>query len=144
MVATAATPRVTHGEAHAAWRTGRLLKDARQAESHRASLLWSEEALASVWSTPAGWARDLGVGQLSAGSRANLIVIDPGHPALWPGTDALRALAYGNVAAALEATMVNGQLLRLDALRRSERLKQHLDEANRRREAWLERAGVAL
>jgi 5-methylthioadenosine/S-adenosylhomocysteine deaminase len=142
MVATAATPRVTHGPEHAAWRSGRSLQDARQAEGRRATLLTSEEALASVWSTPGGWARGLGVGKIAPGARANMIVVDPSHPALWPGTDTLRALAYGNVAAALEATMINGQLRRLDELRRSDTLTAHLDEANRRREMWLKRAGV--
>ena len=84
----------------------------------------------------------MGVGKIAAGARANMIVVDPRHPALWPGTDALRALAYGNVSAALEATIVNGVWRSIDELRASERMEAHLDEANVRLDAWLKRAGI--
>jgi 5-methylthioadenosine/S-adenosylhomocysteine deaminase len=65
--------------------------------------------LRSVWEVPGGLHPALPVGRIAAGCRANLLVIDPDHPAMWPATDVLRALAMQQVAPAIDRMMVNGQ-----------------------------------
>lgn len=40
--------------------------------------------------------------------RANILLVDPKHPGLWPMTDVLRGLAHGNVASAIAGVMVSG------------------------------------
>ena len=118
----------TYGDAHARFRSSGDHAVARQVEEGRVACLDAEEALASVWEAPARWASSLNAGEISAGKRANLIVVDPGHPALWPASDALRALAFGNVAAALDRVVINGREVRLDA----DLYRAHREEADRR------------
>ncbi len=47
-------------------------------------------------------------GRVVRGARADLAVWDLDHPALWPATDPLRALAFGGSSAALMGLMANG------------------------------------
>lgn len=65
--------------------------------------------LSRVWSVPGRMHPKLAVGCLAPGFRANLVVWDPHHPAMWPCLDPLRALALGDTTAAIYHMMVNGQ-----------------------------------
>lgn len=65
--------------------------------------------LDTVWSNPGGFHPEFQVGRIQAGHRANLLVLDPDHPALWPCTDVLHALAYNRVAPAIWGMVVNGR-----------------------------------
>ena len=61
-----------------------------------------------AWAAPGRWARGLHVGEIAAGARAQLIVIDPDHPAFWPASDPLRAFAYGDLSMALWGIVAGG------------------------------------
>ena len=115
--------------------------DAQALDRSRTPHLTAEQALATVWGTPAEWARPLLVGRMEPGYRANLIAVSMDHPALWPCVDPLRALAFGQVSAALEAVVVNGVWRRVEDIRSSSLLAEHQAEARTRRAAWLERSG---
>ncbi len=67
--------------------------------------------LAAVWSVPGRLHPALPCGALEPGRLANLLVLDPEHPALWPALDPLRALAMCDVAPAIETMMVRGRFL---------------------------------
>ncbi len=67
--------------------------------------------LATVWSVPGRLHPALPCGALEPGRLANLLVLDPDHPALWPALDPLRALVMGDVAPAIEAMMLRGRFL---------------------------------
>lgn len=53
----------------------------------------------------------LGVGKIAPQARANLVVYDMEHPALWPGRFPLRAMTMGAMAPAIDCMMVNGQMV---------------------------------
>ena len=67
------------------------------------------DLLDTVWATPGRLHRRLAVGELRPGARANLLVLDLDHPALWPGRAPLRALVYGSCAGAIHGLMLSGQ-----------------------------------
>ncbi|MFT5587046.1 MAG: 5-methylthioadenosine/S-adenosylhomocysteine deaminase [Cognaticolwellia sp.] len=71
--------------------------------------LGNVELLASVTSTPGNLHPDMPVGVIEAGRWANLQVVDLSAPSLWPGTDALQALCYGQTQPALWGLMVRGR-----------------------------------
>jgi 5-methylthioadenosine/S-adenosylhomocysteine deaminase len=67
--------------------------------------------LASVWSVPGRLHPTLPVGAIETGRLANLLVLDPNHPALWPAHDPLRALVMSDVAPAIEWMMLRGEFV---------------------------------
>lgn len=96
--------------------------------------------LRTVWSTAGRMHPGVRVGSLAAGQLANLIVLDPDHPNLWPGSDLLRGLALGDAAPAIHSMMLRGAWVtprgrhreslgedyRAAASEAKERLTQHL------------------
>lgn len=56
----------------------------------------------------------LKVGAIRPGYRANLVAYDLTHPAFWPGTDVLRALALQDAARAISRMMLSGAWLSPD------------------------------
>jgi cytosine/adenosine deaminase-related metal-dependent hydrolase len=71
----------------------------------------STALLSRVWHEAGGMHPALQVGNLERGALANLAVWDLDHPAFWPGTDPLRALAFGDTAQALYALYVAGRTI---------------------------------
>jgi 5-methylthioadenosine/S-adenosylhomocysteine deaminase len=140
-VASAAAAGVTHGVLGETWRADGELDSARSLDRSRRQHLSAAEALKTVWGTPADWAKPLLVGRIEPGYRANLIAVSMDHPAMWPCEDPARALAFGQVAQALEAVVVNGVWRSIEEIRASEQLAAHQEEARSRRAAWLKRAG---
>jgi len=141
-VASAASAGVTYGALGDAWRETGEPGNARSLDASRQAHLSAEEALRTVWGTPAAWAKSLEVGRLEPGARANLIAVSMDHPAMWPCKDPVRALAFGQVSAALEAVIINGVWRTTEEMRGSELLRSHQQEAHARRADWLARAGV--
>ena len=77
------------------------------AEAQR--LLDPNVLLDSVWSTPGRMHPAFAAGVIEPGALANIIVLDPDHPNLWPASDILRGLAYGDAAPAIHSMMVRGE-----------------------------------
>lgn len=104
-------------------------------------------ALQAVWAIPGRVHPRLQVGRIQPGSRANLAVWDKAHPAIWPGRDPLRALAYGDVAGALHTLIVGGRAIGepgdVRAVLQSDRAKGWAREASERLTALLARCGRA-
>lgn len=71
----------------------------------------SEALLARVWHETGRLHPALQVGSIEGGMLANLAVWDLEHPAFWPGTDPLRALAFGDTSQALYALYVAGKTI---------------------------------
>lgn len=67
------------------------------------------QALESVWGVAGELHPAFKTGRIAAGYRANLMIVDPDHPSLWPGTDPLRSLVLSDVAPAIHGLLVNGQ-----------------------------------
>lgn len=65
--------------------------------------------LAMVTTAPGALVPELGLGRIEVGSLANLAAWDLDHPALWPATDPLRSLAFGDASAALRSLVVAGR-----------------------------------
>ena len=61
-----------------------------------------------VWRIPGTWHPRLPCGGLEPGRLANLLVLDPDHPCLWPSLDLWRTLAMADVAPAIDRMMVAG------------------------------------
>ncbi len=104
------------GQAFADFRRAPSVDAARRVDAERIAALdalgvLAEPAtmLASVWSTPGRMHPAFTAGVIAPGAEADLIVLDPKHPSLWPGTDLLRALAYCDTSGALHGLMVGGQ-----------------------------------
>ena len=70
-----------------------------------------ETLLRAITSVPGSLHPQTSVGEIQAGNRASLLVLDPDHPAIWPAVDPLRALAYCDAAPAIQAMMVGGNWL---------------------------------
>lgn len=86
---------------------------------------------------------------ISEGAWAHLLVLDPEHPALYPGDDLARSIAYGSTSGAISFSIMAGKVCgRRDglqgALLGSELYRDTLSEARRRRAELLSRvAGKA-
>ncbi|MBT8495316.1 MAG: amidohydrolase family protein [Deltaproteobacteria bacterium] len=65
--------------------------------------------LSRIWSIPGDMHPRLPAGVLESGALANLVVWDPGHPALWPCRDPLRSLVMCDAAPAIHGMLVNGE-----------------------------------
>jgi len=113
--------------------TGAILRDPRQ-------------LLHRVWGAPGTWHPALRTGVIEAGARAQLCVYDAGHPALWPGRDLLRGLALGGIAPALTGVIASGEWVgepgNPAACLRDPVVREWMQEASRRHELLLERAGI--
>ncbi|MEZ4318076.1 MAG: amidohydrolase family protein [Myxococcota bacterium] len=99
--------------------------------------------LRTVWDTPGGLHPGFRTGRIEVGARANLLVLDPDHPAFWPGNDVLRALALQDVVPTIDRMMVNGRWLsepgeHQQALLRSDRYRESVAEARARLTRMLE------
>lgn len=103
--------------------------------------------LEAAWGLPlSGWSA--GSRALGVGSLANFLVLDEHHPALFPGDDMLRTLAYGSTAGAIKWSCTGGRLCGLkDGLARellnSAEYRDGLDECVRRRDELFARAKMS-
>jgi 5-methylthioadenosine/S-adenosylhomocysteine deaminase len=84
---------------------------------------------------------------ISAGAFAHLLVLDPNHPALYPGDDLARTLAYGSTSGAISFSVMAGSLRGAsDGLARTlldtDLYRDTLTEARRRRAELLSRVGT--
>lgn len=70
-----------------------------------------EQLLRLVWDAPGQLHPAQSSGVLAEGALANILVVDPDHPGLWPATDVVHALCYGDVASALYGVMVGGKFI---------------------------------
>lgn len=99
-----------------------------------------------VWGGPGRWVPGLPCGTIAVGARAQLLVLDPDHPALWPGTDLLRGLALGGIGPALTGVIAAGRWLgepgRPAACLEDPVVRDWIDEAGRRHRSLLGRAGA--
>jgi len=101
-----------------------------------ASLRDPQALLASVWSTPGDFHPGLPTGRVAEGRRADLAIFDPTHPSMWPGDDALAALAYADTSPALHGLLVGGRWIGepgdVAAILRRDQVRDWIDEATRR------------
>jgi 5-methylthioadenosine/S-adenosylhomocysteine deaminase len=77
--------------------------------AHLAPLSDPQFLLSRVWSVPGKMHPKFRAGVIDVGALANLIVLDPDHPTLWPGDDPLRVLAYADAAPAITGMMLCGR-----------------------------------
>lgn len=131
------------GETHLTQGTlesARALNRARQARL----AAWTDETvpermLAHAWGNRGqlgAHSGTLGAGVIAPGALAHLAVYEPDHPCLWPGDDALRALAYADAHPALHSLFVSGR-----QVGRSGDFHASLTESAEYREALREAAG---
>ncbi|MCP4499518.1 MAG: amidohydrolase family protein [Deltaproteobacteria bacterium] len=118
-----------------------------QAFEKRHPLSGPAALLSSVWKTPGTLHPGLHVGEIAVGAKANLLVVDLEHPALWPATDVLHALAMSDVATALHAVILQGDYMGHPgdfhgSIVRSELYMAACAEANIRLKALLQRLGL--
>ncbi len=100
-----------------------------------------------VWGVPGAWHPRLPCGALEPGRWANLLVLDPNHPNLWPTQDPWRALAMSNVAPAIESVIVAGRLIGKpgqfqESIRSSIEYREARREADARLQAHRKRLGL--
>jgi 5-methylthioadenosine/S-adenosylhomocysteine deaminase len=99
-----------------------------------------------IWAGPGKWCGGLKAGVIEEGARAQLLVIDPEHPALWPARDPFRALAFGSVGTAITGVIAAGRWVGEPgdpgACLREPVAREWFDEANRRHRELMERAGA--
>ena len=74
-----------------------------------AQIAHPQRLMASVWAEPGRLHPRMKAGAIAPGQLANLVVWDTDHPSMWPTTDPLRALAYNDTGAAIEAMWVAGR-----------------------------------
>lgn len=100
-----------------------------------------------AWAAPGRWAPGLHVGEIAAGARAQLIVIDPDHPAFWPASDPLRAFAYGDVSLAIWGVVAGGEWVgkpgNPNLCLRDPEIQQWIVEATSRHMDLMKRAGIS-
>jgi 5-methylthioadenosine/S-adenosylhomocysteine deaminase len=100
-----------------------------------------------AWAAPGRWAPGLRVGEIQAGARAQLIVIDPDHPAFWPASDPLRGFAYGDVPMALWGVIAGGAWVgepgNPGRCLREPGIQEWIAEATLRHTHLMKRAGVS-
>ena len=146
---------ITHSHAYGAFCRNGTLDTAAQVDARRRELRAEStpsesapELLAAVWSVPGRLHPAFRCGCVREGELANLVVYDPDHPAFWPGSDPLRALAYADTSGAIEWMMVAGSFLGErgrfhQSILRSEPYRAALDEANQRLRELKARIGPA-
>lgn len=83
----------------------------RQVVASRAALRDPSQLLDRVWSVPGRFHPALPCGALEAGRWANLLILDPHHPSLWPFAEPWRGLALADVSPAIEGMVVAGELV---------------------------------
>jgi cytosine/adenosine deaminase-related metal-dependent hydrolase len=125
--------------------------EAEAVESVRKNLLANKSIGGAGALLRGAWGLDLGpleggrVRGLVEGALANFLVLAPSHPALFPGDDLARSLAYGSTSGAIEWAVVAGKRrgersgLQAEVLGSAE-YKETLSEAGRRRGELFERA----
>jgi len=64
-----------------------------------------------VWSIPGSWHPRLRCGAIEPDRWANLLILDPDHPHLWPAPEPWRALTMANVAPAIQGMVVAGRFI---------------------------------
>jgi len=146
--ATSFSPQIEHFLADGTLGSARLLS-ARRIEQVGAQQVSgrTERLLDAVWQVPGEAHPALRQGVLDVGARANLAVWDPGHPALWPGTDYLHGFVMGGMSGALRGLFLGGRAA-IDpaegpaALLADPRLDHWRSEASERLALLLDRAGV--
>jgi cytosine/adenosine deaminase-related metal-dependent hydrolase len=144
---------VTWSEARRDLRTGldvgrvdSVEQERRRAAATATILRDPRQLLHRVWGAPGTWHPALKTGVIEPGARAQLCVYDPGHPALWPGKDLLRGLSVGGIAPALTGVIASGEWVgepgNPAACLRDPVVREWIQEASRRHELLLERAGI--
>lgn len=123
----------------------RAHRDGRVAAPEADALAAPAALLDRVWAAPGALHPGLSAGRVAPGHLANLVAWDDGHPALWPGDDLDRALAYGDTTGALHALWVAGRPVGepgdvAGAVRRSAAYREARAEADGRLRALLARA----
>jgi 5-methylthioadenosine/S-adenosylhomocysteine deaminase len=146
--ATSWSPQAEHFLADGTLGSARLLQ-ARRGEQIGQQLVsgTTERLLDAVWSVPGAAHPSFHQGVIEPGSRANLAVWDPHHPALWPGTDFLHAFVMGGVSGALRGLFVGGRTVidpdtGPEAILRDGGYRAHREEASERLALLLARAEV--
>lgn len=143
---------VSHGQALAAFvaepshASLQALREARSAALEQR--LGNVGLLRTLTSTPGDLHPDMPVGVIEAGRWANLQVVDLSAPSLWPGSDALQALCYGQTQPAIWGLMVRGRWIGLEGDLRGGLLntpwwRETQEEATERLAAVLKRAGLS-
>ena len=105
--------------------------------------------LESVWSVPGALHSALPCGRLRAGHLAHLVHVDLNHPAFWPATNPLSALALGDTTGAIHSMMLSGRFVgepgRFPAsVRESAEYREALREADQRLKTLLGRLGIPM
>lgn len=94
--------------------------------------------LSRVWSVPGRLHPKFTAGVIETGALANLLVLDPRHPSLWPDRTVLRTLALADTQGAIEKMMVRGRWVKLPTANDADYLDAR-DEASRRLASLLKR-----
>ncbi|TVQ90237.1 MAG: hypothetical protein EA397_12835 [Deltaproteobacteria bacterium] len=105
-------------------------------------------ALRAIGEVPGGVHPKAQWGKIAVGRRACLAAFDLAHPAMWPGRDPMRALAFTHAAAALHTLVVGGRVVgevgAVQAILSDSRVAAWTAEADQRLEALLGRASGGL
>ena len=145
----------THSTPYRMFQEHNRLVDARAAQLHRGAhhdampeLKDPAWLLSTLWSQPGLRPTGLTMGTLRPGAWANIAVWDLDHPAMWPASDPLRALAMSDASRALYGMMTSGRWLATPgeslerALLDTDEFRATRREASERFERLLERAGL--
>jgi 5-methylthioadenosine/S-adenosylhomocysteine deaminase len=107
--------KTTFSDEHEAFRGGGparpVAEHRRRAFEAAAPLRDPAQLLGAVWSVPGELHPALPCGRIRPGHFANLVVWDLDHPAFWPGSDPLGALAFADTTAAIDAMLVAGRFV---------------------------------
>jgi 5-methylthioadenosine/S-adenosylhomocysteine deaminase len=142
------------GPAYATFRAAGGVEPARAVDAVRVEALrrlgpLSDPAamLSHVWSVPGAMHPKFRAGVLEPGALANLLLLDPDHPTLWPANDPLRALAYADAAPAIAGLMLCGKWRGVPGSFREsildESYRDAVAEARARRDDLLARVSLA-
>lgn len=152
LLATQTSWSVTHSLEHAALvrqldaTTVQALESRRQSAADRAPSD-PRKLLHRVWAAPERLVGQMNFGVIEAGARAQLLVLDPEDPALWPGTDPWRGLAFSSLTSAIRSVIAGGQWLGRPGHPRAcleePQVRAWIDEASRRHAGLLRRAAIA-